>query len=320
MSLDRDRFLGALIGLAIGDALGAPLEFAPRDALPAVTGMQSGGRFHLEAGQWTDDTSMALCIASSLIETKTFDLRDQLTRFVRWRDEGYLTSTGKCFGIGQQTFWALNDFDQSGTVARSQSRRWRSGNGSLMRVAPVAMVFADDPDMATSASGASSLTTHPLIECQEACSAYAALIAEAILGWDRQEIIADAQRRASRIRTPAVQDVLAGKYLGASRDEISSSGYVVDTMEAALWAFTQTRDFEAGALLAVNLGHDADTVGAVYGQLAGAHYGLSGIPDEWRNQLHALDTIFEIADDLYDCVSAVKVTEETAAYLRAESA
>lgn len=201
MSDDSDRFLGALIGLAVGDALGAPLEFMPRDAAPAVTGMRGGGKFELQPGQWTDDTSMALCIASSLIETGTFDLRDQLVRYLRWRDEGYLTSTGRCFGIGQQTFWALGDFAKSAVVTRDVSKRWRSGNGCLMRLAPVPMVFAHDLDLAGSVSGVSSLTTHPTIDCQEACATYGRLIACALRGWKKDEILAEGQRLAQEIST-----------------------------------------------------------------------------------------------------------------------
>ena len=120
---------------------------------------------------------------------------------------------------------------------------------------------------------------------------------------------------AGQVSTPAVRQVLEGSYLDKSRDEISSSGYVVDTMEAALWAFAQTSDFETGALLAVNLGHDSDTVGAVYGQLAGAHFGVSGIPETWRTQLHEVDMIVEIANNLYSKFLDVTVTAETATHL-----
>ena len=312
MTSQEDRFVGALVGLAVGDALGAPIEFVPRDVMPAVSGMQAGGKFQLQAGQWTDDTSMALCIALSMIETGDFDIRDQALRFLRWRDEGYLTSTGKCFGIGQQTFWALNEFGRSGEIVRSESHRWRSGNGSLMRLAPVAMVFFEDLNMVARAAAASSITTHPLVECQEACASYGVLIAGAIRGWDRERIIHEGRLLASRVSTPAVAQVLAGSYLDKSRDEISSSGYVVDTMEAALWAFIQTNDFEAGALLAVNLGHDSDTVGAVYGQLAGAHFGMSAIPAIWRTQLHQANMIVETAGKLYSIFADVIATPETA--------
>ena len=315
MTEQLDRHHGALVGLAIGDALGAPLEFSQRDVLPPLTGMQSGGKFELETGQWTDDTSMALCLAVSLIETRSFDLRDQLNRFLKWRDEGYLTSTGECFGIGQQTFWALNDFQRTDIVARDSAGKWRSGNGSLMRLAPVPMVFADNLELVAATSAASSLTTHPLDECAEACAAFGQLIAGAIQGWSREQILAEAQSIATSVSTEAVRSVLAGSYLNKSRDEISSSGYVVDTMEAALWAFAQADDFAHGALLAVNLGHDSDTVGAVYGQLAGAYFGMSGIPAEWREQLHDIDMIVDSADRLLALDSTVRISEESIPFI-----
>lgn len=277
--------------------------------------MRGGGKFQLEPGQWTDDTSLALCIASSLIATGSFDLRDQLERFLRWRDAGEFSSTGKCFGIGQQTLRALLDYNRSGQLTRKASSTWRSGNGSLMRLAPIPLVFAGDLDLAGRASAASSITTHPLVECREACAAYGRLIAGAVCGWSKVQLLDESRALVGAVSAPAVQQVLAGSYLGKSRDEISSTGYVVDTMEAALWAFMRTDDFRSGALLAVNLGHDSDTVGAVYGQLAGAHYGFTGIPAEWREQLYELDLIVDIAEQLHALAGTITVNAESATYV-----
>ncbi|MCI7457459.1 ADP-ribosylglycohydrolase family protein [Actinomyces urogenitalis] len=315
--VDRDRLVGALLGLAVGDALGAPMEFAPRDTLPAVTGMRGGGRFGLEAGQWTDDTSMALCLARSLIETGTFDLRDQAERFLRWRDEGYLTSTGRCFGIGHQTLWSLSDFARTRRVLREPSTRWTAGNGSLMRLAPVAIVFAADLDLADTLCRASSMTTHPLPVCVEACGAWGRLIALAAQGTSRETLHFHAKALASQVHDGELATVLSGSYLHLSREEVRSSGYVIHTMEAALWALAHTSTFADGALLAVNLGHDADTVGSVYGQLAGAFYGLNAIPQDWVRQLADGEMVLETAHELAGLSGTVSVSEETAGLLDA---
>lgn len=315
METVRDRFRGALLGLAIGDALGAPHEFVPRDAAPPITGMHGGGKFELAPGMWTDDTSMALCLASSLIETGTFDMRDQLTRFLRWRDEGYHSSTGRCFGIGRQTFWALDEFARSGSIARSATRTNASGNGSLMRLAPVAMAFAHDLELVSATSVASSLTTHPAVECLEACSAYGRLVAGALQGWNKSRILAECALFAENLSCPSVRAVLNGGFLNKSRAEIFSSGYVVDTMEASLWAFAHHESFEAGALAAVNLGNDSDTVGAVYGQLAGAFYGHRGIPTAWSGTLHEARMIIGMADDLFALAPRATITSESAEHV-----
>lgn len=177
------------------------------------------------------------------------------------------------------------------------------------------MVFAHDLDLAACASGVSSLTTHPVTECREACATYGRLIAGALRGWERDEILAEGQRLAGGASSEPLRAVLSGAYLQKSRDEISSSGYVIATMEAALWAFAHAADFESGALMAVNLGHDADTVGAVYGQLAGAHFGYSDIPTAWIVQLFDREGIVTIATALHGQMSKIEVAPETARLL-----
>ena len=173
--MNEDRILGSLLGLAVGDALGTTVEFQARDSFPPVTDMVGGGVFSLAPGQWTDDTSMALCIAASLVETGTYDPRDQLARFVRWYRDGYLSSTGRCFDIGNQTLTALREFEVTGEPYRTTVGGMSAGNGSLMRLAPVAMAFCDDPEAARRFCADSSRTTHPAVECVEARGAYGRL-------------------------------------------------------------------------------------------------------------------------------------------------
>ena len=305
--MNEDRILGCLLGLAVGDALGTAVEFQARDSFPPVTGMTGGGVFDLAPGQWTDDTSMALCIAASLIETGAYDPRDQLARFVRWYRDGYLSSTGRCFDIGNQTRAALEEFEATGEPYREAIGGMSSGNGSLMRLAPVAMAFCDDPDAAGRFSADSSRTTHPAVECVEACGAYGRLIAAAIEGASRADLCVLAAELAEQVTSPGLATILRGSYRVKERDEISSSGYVLHSLEAALWALARTDDFLEGALLAVNLGDDADTVGAIYGQLTGALYGRSGIPENWRNRLHDVGMIEDLAAGIADRVGTFEV-------------
>ena len=305
--MNEDRILGCLLGLAVGDALGTAVEFQARDSFPPVTGMTGGGVFDLAPGQWTDDTSMALCIAASLTETGAYDPRDQLARFVRWYRDGYLSSTGRCFDIGNQTRAALEEFEATGEPYREAIGGMSSGNGSLMRLAPVAMAFCDDPDAAARFSADSSRTTHPAVECVEACGAYGRLIAAAIEGASRTELYVLAADLAEQVTNPDLATILRGSYRVKERDEISSSGYVLHSLEAALWALARTDDFLEGALLAVNLGDDADTVGAIYGQLTGALYGRSGIPENWRNRLHDVGMIEDLAAGIADRVGTFEV-------------
>ena len=303
----RDRLLGSLLGLAVGDALGTAVEFQARDSFPPVTDMVGGGAFELAPGQWTDDTSMALCIAASLTETEAYDPRDQLGRFVRWYRDGYLSSTGRCFDIGNQTRAALEEFEATGEPYRESVGGMSAGNGSLMRLAPVAMAFCDDPDAAGRFSADSSRTTHPAVECVEACGTYGRLIAAAIEGASRTELYVLAADLAEQVTNPDLATILRGSYRVKERDEISSSGYVLHSLEAALWALANTDDFLEGALLAVNLGDDADTVGAIYGQLTGALYGRSGIPENWRDRLHDVGMIEDLAAGIADRVGTFEV-------------
>ena len=305
--MNENRILGSLLGLAGGDALGTAGEFQARDSFPPVTDMMGGGVFNLAPGQWTDDTSMALCIAASLTETEAYDPRDQLARFVRWYRDGYLSSTGRCFDIGNQTRAALEEFEVTGEPYREAVGGMSAGNGSLMRLAPVAMAFCADLEAAGRFCADSSRTTHPAVECVEACGAYGRMIAAAIEGASRADLCVLATELAEQVTSPDLAAILSGSYRVKERDEISSSGYVLHSLEAALWALTRTDTFPDGVLLAVNLGDDADTVGAIYGQLAGALYGRSGIPESWRTRLHDVGTIEHLAAGIADRVGVFEV-------------
>jgi ADP-ribosyl-[dinitrogen reductase] hydrolase len=299
-----ERYRGAMLGLAVGDALGAPVEFRPAGAFEPLTDMRSGGPFKLETGQWTDDTSMALCLAASLVETNSFDPQDQMERYLRWLRDGYMSSTGRCFDIGHTVRAALARYEASRNPYSGPTDRDSAGNGSLMRLAPVVLAYASDPEQAISMAGMSSRTTHGAAEAVDGCRFLAALILGALEGRAKDEILADGFTpvrdawQASAL-SGRIAEVAAGSYKARRAEEIEAGGYVVETLEAALWAFYHAEDFRHGALLAVNLGDDADTTGAVYGQLAGAYFGRKGIPVHWRGQVAMRDKLMELADGLY---------------------
>ena len=304
-----NRVRGALIGLAVGDALGTTLEFEPPGTFTPITDMVGGGCWNLQPGQWTDDTSMALCLAESLVERNGFDARDQMERYVRWWQHGHLSSTGRCFDIGTTTRAALQRYLQSGEPFAGSTDPQSAGNGSLMRLAPIAMYYRNQPEQCIAMAADSSRTTHGAPTAVDACRYFAGLLLGAFNGADKAELL---QPRYAPLpgtweRAPltrAIDDVAAGSFLRKQPPAIKGSGYVVQSLEAALWAFARSDNFRDGCLLAANLGDDADTTAAIYGQIAGAYYGEAAIPSEWREQLALRDTIEQLADRLYESAPA----------------
>lgn len=301
--MDSNRYRGSLMGLAVGDALGTTVEFAPPGTFKPVTHIMGGGPFRLKAGQWTDDTAMALCLAESLIEKRAFDPIDQLQRYVRWYREGHLSSTGACFDIGSTTLSGLLEFERTGESYCGSVDGRAAGNGSLMRLAPAPLFFAAAPEESIVRSGDSSRTTHAAQVCVDACRYYGGLIAGAARGVAKADLLAELYSPVpgywqSNPLAPAIDAVARGSFKHKDPPDIRGAGYVVHSLEAALWAFHRSNDFREGALLAVNLGDDADTTGAVYGQLAGAYYGFTAIPERWRTVIAQSDLILRFADTL----------------------
>jgi len=163
------RFRGGLLGLAVGDALGAPVEFEPPGSFPPIMGYRGGGPFNLGAGDWTDDTSLALCLAESLIERRGFDPRDQAERYVRWWKEGHMSCTGNCFDIGNTTKGSLQRFIDTGDPYSGPTDPGKASNGSLMRLAPVPLFFHASLAEAVEYSGLSSKTTHGAAGAVDSC-------------------------------------------------------------------------------------------------------------------------------------------------------
>ena len=293
---ELDRYRGALLGLAVGDALGAPVEFMRPGTFEPVTEMLGGGPHDLMPGEWTDDTSMALCLAESLVECRGFDAVDQLQRYVRWWRRGHLSSTGFCFDIGNTTRAALEAFESTGEPSGLTSPD-TAGNGSIMRLAPVPMFYASFMEDAIEYAAQSSMTTHAAAEAVSACRYMAAVIARALNGGEREDVLAPPKFFDL---ADGVKRVAFGSFRIFNPPQIRGSGYVVESLEAALWAFHHTDNFADGACMAVNLGEDSDTTAAVYGQIAGAFYGASGIPKRWVSVLAHKDMIVDFADRIYD--------------------
>jgi ADP-ribosyl-[dinitrogen reductase] hydrolase len=294
----KDRYRGSFLGLAAGDALGTTLEFSQPGSFEPITDIIGGGPFNLQPGQWTDDTSMALCLAESLIECHGFDATDAMQRFVRWWRHGHLSCTGDCFDIGIATRTALARFEQNPNEPYAGSDDPRSaGNGSIMRLAPVPLFFAQQPQLAIEKAADSSCLTHAATECVDACRYLAALIVGAIQGRSKDELLADhfdptgGGLWTRQPLCPRIDEIAAGSFRRNDPPEIRGSGYVVQSLEAALWAFDRGGDFADVVCRAANLGDDADSTSAVAGQLAGAFYGISGIPENWLTKLAMRDQI-----------------------------
>ena len=299
----KNRYRGSLLGLAAGDALGTTLEFKAPGTFEPITDMVGGGPFSLKPGQWTDDTSMALCLAESLIAGESFDPLDQMKRYRSWYREGYLSSTGTCFDIGNTVRAAIHTFERTGEPYAGSTDPQSAGNGSIMRLAPVPLFYAHQPSKALEYARASSRTTHATPAALDACEYLAGLIVGALAGCGKDELLSPyfspvSGGKAGRYGAE-IEAVAAGSFKKKQPPKIRGTGYVVDCLEAALWALYRSDSFEEGALRAVNLGEDADTTGAVYGQLAGVLYGVEGIPAGWLEKIAQRSLIEEKAEGLF---------------------
>ena len=295
MAKRNDFHKGALLGLAVGDALGTTVEFRRRDSFPLHTEMTGGGAFRVKPGEWTDDTAMALCLAKSLIECEGFDSRDQLERYVRWMNDGYMACQGSCFDIGNTTREALRRFSRTKVSYAGTDNPFASGNGGIMRLAP-AVIAAGDREIAVENAINSSRTTHASGDCLDGAELLGVILWELREGADLKALLENLPD--TNERGMAIGRIKRGFFRHFTRDQISSSGYVIDTLEAALWSCYHSGCFEDALITAVNLGDDADTVGAVTGQIAGAAWGVQGIPARWLERLVWQHRIKSMADAL----------------------
>ncbi len=293
----RDRYLGAMLGLACGDAIGTTVEFSPRGSFAQVTDMTGGGPFRLQSGQWTDDTSMALCLAESLLTKGGFDPADQMTRYLNWWHWGYLSSTGTCFDIGMTVRDALGRFHESGKPYSGSTSADSAGNGSLMRLAPVVLFAHADMANVHQYAADSSRTTHGAPEAVESCQLFAEILSAALSGKSKDLLLKDLQLKPRLAKTEAIAK---GTFLKKDETEIHGTGYCIASLEASLWCFFKTDNFQDAVLRAANLGDDADTTAAITGQIAGAYYGAQGIRPDWIEKLSMRADIESMALGLYE--------------------
>ncbi len=265
-----DRKYGMLWGLVVGDCLGSPLQFTGDDR-PYVTEMEPCAYFNTPAGYWTDDSAMAFCVMESAVRCGGYDLKDIANNFVRWYDNGFWSSLPYAFDIGAATADAIVNGISEGSLKNGYENS--QGNGSIMRLAPSVLLNGDAAD---------NRILHEISDLTHNSAAVRNVV-DIMAEICRGHIAGCRTGRRSEYRC---------------REDVDNSGWVVSTLQAALWAFNSTGTFEEGMLNAVNLGGDADSIGAVYGQIAGAYYGCHAIPERWisavkdRNKIDDLFTAF----------------------------
>lgn len=301
----RDKFRGCLIGLAVGDAIGATNEFKSRDFCRRnpVVDMVGGGCWRLKPGQWTDDTSMAFAMGAAIVEKGAFDAVAIMKNFVDWRQGiAFGPSDGRgCFDIGGTTAAALGRFARDGNPFAGRADAHTAANGCLMRLAPVPLyTFGRGATAREFCAGGSARLTHAEPRCIDATVFLAEFIHAILSGPTSVGGFAAQYKGAGRCETPQLKDMLARQcWRDVTGNSVRGSGYVIDCLEASLWAFYQTESFAECVLAAANLGDDADTTGAVAGQLAGAWYGYERIPASWREKLDRRDELLAVADELF---------------------
>ena len=289
----QQRFLGGLWGSLVGDALGVPVEFQGREAIRKnpVQGMRSGGTHGQKAGTWSDDGALLLCSAESFVE-KGFDIDDMGSRFVRWFELGLWSAHGVNFDIGIATRTALNKISQGAPAGTAGGRdEYDNGNGSLMRILPVALASLREPDTAfADRLCRASAITHGHARAQMACVFHGLVVRALMKGLCPGEAVTETTDCFQRLYQGSAEfnsfaTLLSGRIAQLAEPEIGSSGYVMHTLKASLWCLLTTNSFADCVLKAVNLGDDTDTTGCVAGGLAGVCHGLGSIPDAWLEAL-----------------------------------
>lgn len=306
------RVRGGLWGAVVGDALGVPVEFEDRSSRKKnpVSDMQGYGTFNLPPGSWSDDSSLMLCVAESLLHG--FNTGTMAELFMRWFYDAYHTPWGETFGVGGATRAAIERMksgvppEEAGGVDERDN-----GNGSLMRILPVALCFSRSPvaGIIEYASRASSIT-HRHLRSRMACGLYCLMVASLLKGLTPKEAYAQALDDALIVyrEMPYSKELshfhrlFSGKIGDLPEKEIHSGGYVIHTLEAGIWCLINSASYKEAVLKAVNLGYDTDTTGIVTGGLAGVTYGIDGIPEEWIRIIAGRDDINILFERFYDAI------------------
>ena len=304
--------IDGIIGFSIGDALGVPAEFKSREELKRypITDMVGDGTYNVPAGTFSDDTSMTLATIHSIIETGTIDTNDMADKFLKWFREAEYTATGDCFDIGRTTLQALAKYElkQADAVNCGGSGEYDNGNGSLMRILPIAYYIyykqiKGDKKIYELVRDVSSITHSHEISVL-GCYIYTRYCLSLLEGKDKLEAYNGIKKLDysifSEYAISKYSRILKSNIARVKEDDISSSGYVVSTLEAVMWLFLNSTDYNTTILKAVNLGEDTDTVGAISGGLLGIYYGIENIKDEWKKTLKRYDYILDLCDKFKD--------------------
>lgn len=310
----RERILGGLWGSLVGDALGVPVEFKDRATVQAdpVRDMRGFGSHKQPAGTWSDDGALTLCTVESLLQAE-FDTQDMGNRFVRWMNDELWTATGVVFDVGGATADALMRI-AAGTPAEHAggSDEYSNGNGSLMRILPVALRFDSQPlDQLAKQVERASAITHGHARSKMACVLYSLVVRRLLQGASPDDTLEFARAEFAKIYEHATDFVhfrhlLDDEMAALPEGEIVSTGYVLHTLHASLWSLLTTSSFEECVLRAVNLGGDTDTTGCVAGGLAGVHYGSRAIPEKWNHSLPRHSEVESLFNRFADLVLSSK--------------
>jgi ADP-ribosyl-[dinitrogen reductase] hydrolase len=296
MKNQLENYLGGFVGLAVGDALGAPVEFQKRGSYGLVTDFQKGGPFNLEKGMWTDDTILSLILSESLNRYKTFNAEDIMNQFYRWWKDGYMSPTGICFDIGRTTEKAMNRFQKENVIYAGNEADPPS-NGAIMRLLPISLFFSSSLKTSQEHSIDMTRLTHGPLECVEASVILNYILLMILDGKSKSEIFKFTHLEyAFKTR---IKNLLTNEFLKKSYEEVSGIGNAYETLESAMHIFYHANNFYDGLIKAVNIGDDTDTVGAVYGQMAGAYFGLQSIPTQFTEQLYNIAKIKKEAEALW---------------------
>lgn len=296
-NLERDRFRGALLGLACGDALGVQYTDALPLSMPETATLRGGGPIHLAPGEWTAPTAMALCLSHSLLIQSGFDADDQMSRYQSWRKQGYQSSTGRCVGLDKAMAKALDRYQQ-GQRPYNGVVEGRSSLSGINRLAPIPMFFAGHMINALHYCARSHDLTHNDAKSADATMLLGLYLYRALQGASKGAVLAPPPE--GLLKNVAVDDLASASYRSRSLNQLRNSPYVIDALEAALWCFWSTDSFEDAVMCSARLGGDASACAALTGQLAGAYYGASMMPTHWLDCLTWNEDIQLTADQVFE--------------------
>ncbi|KAJ5469283.1 hypothetical protein N7539_008901 [Penicillium diatomitis] len=313
-----DRALGAIWGVCIGDALGGPVQFSNPGTFKPITDLEFVRPFKQPSGSYSDDGAMTLALAQSFVDSDGYYNHALSIRYyLDWFNFGRFSTTDRAWDLGRSTRVALRQWRKRGAlrdpnttqmlVNEELTREEASGNGSLMRISPLGIALWESPGQAKKLAREQSMVTHPSLACLEACEAYTELVCMAMSGCSKEglgQAIGQFQFQHPALVSRLSQYISVQDWRAKSPVDMTSSGWVVDTLEVALWALFKYDSWEEGALAVVNLGGDSDTAGAVYGGLAGIVYGFESMPERWVKGMQNGRLIRDVAEAFADSVQS----------------